>query len=79
MPKNYNMILVDVKSLFTNVLLDETRRIILRKIFGKGKIEASIPRKAMKALLLLCTKNINFIFNEDIYIQLGGVAICAHN
>ena len=53
MPKNYNMILVDVKSLFTNVLLDETRRIILRKIFGKGKIEASILRKAMKALLLL--------------------------
>ena len=29
----------------------------------------------MKELLLLCTKHVHFTFNEDIYIQLDGVAM----
>ena len=69
------MILFDVKNLFINVTLGETISIILRNIFDKGKMETSIPRKAMKKLLLLCTKNVNSTFNGDIYIQLDGVAM----
>ena len=57
------MILFDVKSLFTNVPLDE------------GKIETNIPRNVMKELLLLCTKHLHFTFNGDNYIQLDGVAM----
>ena len=57
------MISFDVKSLFTNVPLDE------------GKIETNIPRNIMKELLLLCTKHLHFTFNGDNYIQLDGVAM----
>ena len=60
MPKNYKIILVDVKSLFASVPLDETRSNILRKIFDKGKKKTSIPRKAMKALLIFIHKKYTF-------------------
>ena len=69
------MISFDVKSLFTNVPLDETISIVLRKIYDEGKIETNIPRNVMKELLLLCTKHVHFTFNGDIYIQLDGVAM----
>ena len=75
MPKGYKMISVDIKSLFINVPLDETISIISRNIFDEGKLEAIIPGKAMKELLLLCTKNIHFAFNGEIYIQLDDVAM----
>lgn len=68
MPKTYKMISVDIKNLFINVPLDETISIISTNIFDEGKIETSIPGKAMKELLLLCTKNIHFTFNGEIYI-----------
>ena len=29
----------------------------------------------MKGLLILCTKNIRFSFNGDIYIQCDGIAV----
>ena len=74
-PRNYKMISFDVKSVFTNVPLDETISIIVKKIYDEGKIETDIPRNAMKELLLLCTKHVHFTFNGDIYIQLDGVAM----
>ena len=74
-PGKYKMISFDVKSLFTNVALDETISIIVRKIYDEGKIETDIPRNVMKELLLLCTKHVHLTFNGDIYIQLDGVAM----
>ena len=74
-PRKYKMISFDVKSLFTNVPLNGTISIILRKIYDEGKIETNIPRNVMKELLLLCTKHLHFTFNGDIYIQLDGVAM----
>ena len=74
-PRKDKMILFDVKSLYTNVLLDETLNIILRKIYDEGKIETNIPRNLMKELLLLRTKHVQFTFSGDIYIQLDGVAM----
>ena len=74
-PRKYKMISFDVKSLFTNVSLDETISIVLRKIYDEGKIETNIPRHVMKELLLLCTKHVHFTFNGDIYIQLDCVAM----
>ena len=29
----------------------------------------------MKKLLTLCTKNVHFLFNNEIYIQIDGVAM----
>ena len=43
-PKRFKMISFDVKSLFTNVPLEETIDIILNKIYDEKKIETNIPR-----------------------------------
>ena len=57
------MISFYVKSLFTNVPLEETIDIILNKIYDENKIEASIPRNTMKNLLYLCMKNVHFTYD----------------
>ena len=69
------MISFDVKSLFTNVPLEETIDIILNKIYDEKKIETNIPRNIMKDLLYLCTKHVHFTFGGKIYIQIDGVAM----
>ena len=53
--QRYKMISFDVKSLFTNVPLEETIAVILKKVSDKSKIMTNIPRKTMRQLLLLCS------------------------
>ena len=74
-PRKYKMISFDVNGLLTNIPLDETISIILRKIYDEGKIETNVPRNVIKELLLLCTKHVQFTFNTDIYIQLDSVTM----
>ena len=74
-PTKYKTISFDVKSLFTNVSLDDTISIILRKIYDEGKIETNIPKNVMIDLLLLCIKHVHLTLNGDIHIQLDGVAM----
>ena len=74
-PKRFKMISFDVKSLFTNVPLEETIDIILNKIYDEKKIETNIPRNIMKDLLYLCTKHVHFNYGGKIYIQIDGVAM----
>ena len=69
------MVSFDVKSLFTNVPLETTIDIILRRIYTNHELTTSLTKKEMKELLLLCTKNVHFTFNQRIYIQLDGVAM----
>ena len=69
------MIPFDVKSLFTNVPLDETIETILQKVYVEKKIKTSIPKPILKELLLLCTKHLHFRFNGEIYTQIDGVAV----
>ena len=64
----------DVKSLFTNVPLETTIDIILRRIHTNHELTASLTKKEMKELLLLCAKNVHFTFNGQIYIQVDGIA-----
>ena len=45
----------DVSSLFTNVPLDYTIDIILRRIYTQREIETSIKKKELKDLLILLT------------------------
>ena len=51
----YKMISFDVRSLFTNVPLDETIQTILQKVYVEKKTKTSIPKPILKELLLLCT------------------------
>ena len=70
-PKRFKMISFDVKSLFTNVPLEETIDIILNKIYDEKKIETNIPRNIMKYLLYLCTKHVHFTYGGKIHIQIA--------
>ena len=69
------MVSFDVVSLFTNVPLEETISIILEIIYDKNEINTNVPKKEMKELLYLCTKNAHFTLNNKTYVQIDGVAI----
>ena len=72
-PRGYKMISFDVVSLFTNVPLQKTIDIILRKVYTEKRIKTKIPRTKMRELLLLCTQGVPFTFNNKTYIQVDGV------
>ena len=74
-PKGIKIISFDVKSLFTNVLLNQAIEIILSTVYQEKKIKTSIPKNILKELLSLCTKEVHFMFNDEIYIQNDGVAM----
>ena len=74
-PQHYKLISFDVTSLFTNVPLDYTIDVVLRRIYVQQEIQTNIPRDQMKHLLILCTKNVHFTYNNNTYIQNDGVAM----
>ena len=74
-PDEYKLISFGVTSLFTNVTLDCTISIILKQIYDLRELETKISRKEMKDLLLLCTKNVHFSYDNKLYNQKDGVAM----
>ena len=74
-PPGYSLVSFDVISLFTNVPLDKTIEIILRRIYTNKEIKTDIKRNDLKNLLLLCTKHVHFTFQDKTYIQTDGVAM----
>ena len=74
-PDDYKLISFDVTSLFTNVPLDYTINIILKRISDQRELETKISRKEMKDLLLLSTKNVHFSYNNKLYSQKDGAAM----
>ena len=69
------MVSFDVVSLFTNVPLDETIDIIIKRIYDKKEINTDIPKKDTRELLYLRTENARFILNNKTYFQIDGVAM----
>ena len=74
-PTGHSFISFDVKSLFTNVPLDYTINIILRRIYEDNELYTNISKEEMIERLLLWTKNAHFTFNNEIYQQCDGVAM----
>ena len=74
-PFNHQLISFDVVSLFTNVPVDATIDIIIRRIYEFKEIVTRITKNEMRELILLCTKNIHFTFNGETFTQVGGVAM----
>ena len=72
-PTGYCMVSFDVKSLFTNVPLEYTIDLVLKRIYDNGEFSTDIARSEMKEMLKLCTKNVYFTFNGHIYLQTNGV------
>ena len=69
------MVSFDVKSLFTNVPLKKTIDITLERIYGRKEINTQTTRPEMKKLLTLCTKNVQFTFDNQVYQQNDGLAM----
>ena len=65
-PSDHEFISLDVKSLFNNVFQDFTIELILKVIYEESEIQTNIKKKERKQLLLLCTKNLHFSFNDII-------------
>ena len=74
-PNSYQMVSFDVKSLFTNVPRDRLIDNVLRRIHDKHELQTSITRSEMKELLILCTKNVHFTFDNVIKVRNNGVAM----
>ena len=74
-PQDFKLVSFDVKSLFTNVPLNFTIDVILKRIYTNNEIETRIPKNIMKEMLLLCTKNVHFSYNNSLYMQCDGVAM----
>jgi hypothetical protein len=67
----------DVTSLFTNVPVAETIDIIIDEV-EKTPDLCSIPLNVLRELLLVCTSNVQFLFNGIFYRQIDGVAMGSH-
>ena len=50
----------------------------MKRLYGDKEIETKISSKDMKNLLLLCTKNVYFTFENNIYQQKDGVFMGSH-
>ena len=57
--------------------LDYTIEVILRFIYTEREIETNITKKELEYLVILCTKNAHFPFNEQLYLQKDGVAVAS--
>ena len=69
------MVSYDVKSLLTSVPLEHIINITIKKIYEKHEITIVFTKSETKKLLIICTKNVHFSFNNGIYIQIDGVAM----
>ncbi|CAH8463563.1 unnamed protein product [Schistosoma turkestanicum] len=68
------MISLDVVSLFTNVPLLETIDFICEQIKEK-QINIGLPKDCLKELFLRRTMNVHFVFNNNYYRQIDGLAM----
>ena len=71
---NTKILSLDISSLFTNVPLDETIEYLCEYIEKNDK-QIGLPISDLKQLLYFCTKNVQFLFNNQIYRQRDGVAM----
>ena len=73
--ENQEMVSFDVSNLFTNVPLDFTIDLVLKKVYIKKMIKTKLKREELKELLQVCTKEMHFTFDGKIYVQTDGVCM----
>ena len=76
MPEDELVVSLDVKSLYTNVTVEEAIEIALRELYSSDEVP-EIPRSAMKSLLRLAVTNVHFKCNKMWYNQSDGLAMGA--
>ena len=69
------MMSFDSKSLFTCITLNKTIKITLEWIYDQKEIKTDIPKSITKEMLLLCTKDVHFLLENEIYQQNDSAAM----
>ena len=69
------MVSFDIKSLFTNVPLDEVINICLNQLYNSDLLPTPFPRSVCNDMLCMATKNVQFSFNNLMFRQIDGVAM----
>ena len=64
------MVSFDVSCLFTNVPLEYTINIILDKIYREKLVSTKLKKEELRKLLYLCTKEMHFSFNGQLFVFL---------
>ena len=72
---DHEMVSFDVSNLFTNVPLEFTIDLILKKVYNKKMVKTKLKREELKELLEICTKELHFTFDGRIYRQTDGVCM----
>ena len=72
---NLFMASFDIESLFTNLPLEETIKICVKKVFKNKKKYKGLSKNEFERLLCLAVKDSFFLFNGAYYEQLDGVAM----
>ena len=70
------MVSLDVKSLYTNVPVEEAIEIARKELYSSDEVP-EIPSSAMKSLLRLAVTNVHFKCNKMWYTQSDGLAMVA--
>ena len=74
--KNEKIVSSDVESLFTSVPVMETIDLILERSYHHPSLPPpSIEKDLMRELLLICTTETPFNFDDKVYIQKDGVSM----
>ena len=75
---HWQMISFNVKSLFTNVSLNDTMDILLRNIYLDKEINTNLTKKELKEPILLCTKCVHFTYNNLMYKHVDSLVMECH-
>ena len=73
--RHWQMISFNVKSLFTNVSLNDTMDILLRNIYLDKEINTNLTKKELKEPILLCTKCVHFTYNNLMYKHVDSLVM----
>ena len=66
---------LDVKSLFTNIPVDETMKNAVVDLFSSNMYRGKLSKSELCYLLKLETSELSFIFDNILYKQIDGVAM----
>lgn len=75
--EGYQFVSFDVKSLFTNVPLDKTIKVILDRTYKEKKISTSLKQRTLKKLIKDTCSKTAFMLDGVIYEQTDGVSMGA--
>ena len=75
--EGYQFVSFDVKSLFTNVPLDKTIKVIMDRIYKEKKISTSLKQRTLKKLIKDTCSKTAFMLDGIIYEQTDGVSMGA--